>query len=155
MSVRSPRLCASSSLSTLRFATTDFSRRLSSSSTSTSRLLMPASPPARNRSRHCVRVAMVTRCLREVASRSAPRNNSRTTEVLRFADHRPSTCTANLQNRRAPRRFLAERLSQRPLLAPRLARANPAGRNRSASAVQLVVHASLMFAFLRVSASLR
>src|SRR5689334_2370143 len=79
----------SSSLSTLRFATTDFSRRFSSSSTSTSRLFMPASPPARNRSRHWVKVAMVTRCLREVASRSAPRNNSRTTEVLRFADHRP------------------------------------------------------------------
>src|SRR5262245_4186224 len=85
----------SSSLSTLRFATTDLSRRFSSSSTSTSRLFMPASPPARNRSRHCVRVAMVTRCLRDVASRSAPRSNSRTTDILRFADQRPPPAGAD------------------------------------------------------------
>lgn len=76
-----------SSLSTLKFATTDFSRQFSTSSTSTSRLFMPASPPARNRSRHGVRVATVTRCLRDVASRSAPRRNSITTDILRFADH--------------------------------------------------------------------
>src|SRR4051794_37907478 len=49
-----------------------------------------ASPPAKKRSRHSLSVAAVTRCLREVDSRSAPRSNSRTTDVLRFADHRPA-----------------------------------------------------------------
>jgi hypothetical protein len=58
------------SLSTLTLATTDFSRRFSSSSTSTCRLFKPASPPARKRSRHSVSVAAVTRCFRDVLSRS-------------------------------------------------------------------------------------
>src|SRR5947208_12382814 len=49
-----------------------------------------ASPPAKKRSRHSLSVAAVTRRLREVDSRSAPRSNSRTTDVLRFADHRPA-----------------------------------------------------------------
>src|SRR5947208_16152636 len=49
-----------------------------------------ASPPAKKRSRHSLSVAAVTRCLREVDSRSAPRSNSRTTDLLRFADHRPA-----------------------------------------------------------------
>src|SRR6516164_8132812 len=62
-----------SSFSTLTLATTDLSRRRSSSSTSASRLLSPVSPPARKRSRHAARVAAVTRYFREVLSRSAPR----------------------------------------------------------------------------------
>src|SRR4051812_38364870 len=80
----------SSSLSTQTPATTDFKRLTSSSSASFSRLFSRASPPAKKRSRHSLSVAAVTRCLREVDSRSAPRSNSRTTDVLRFADHRPA-----------------------------------------------------------------
>jgi hypothetical protein len=56
---------------------------------SVSRLFRLASPPARKRSRHSVSVATVTRCFREVNSRSAPRRSSRMTETLRAADHRP------------------------------------------------------------------
>src|SRR3954454_23835221 len=78
-----------SSLSTLRLATTDFKRRFSSSSTATSRLFIPASPLAKKRSRHWVNVATVTRYLRDVASRSAPRSSSRMTDNLRLADQRP------------------------------------------------------------------
>src|SRR3954470_6598124 len=78
-----------SSLSTLRLATTDFKRRFSSSSTATSRLFIPASPLTRKRSRHWINVATVTRYLRDVASRSAPRSSSRMTDVLRLADQRP------------------------------------------------------------------
>src|SRR5690242_19803112 len=77
------------SLSTLTLATTDFKRRFSSSSTSTSRVLRMASPPTRKRSRHSERVAAVTRCLREVLSRSAPRSSSKTADTLRLADQRP------------------------------------------------------------------
>src|SRR5262249_7875079 len=84
----------SSSLSTLTLATTDFSRRFSSSSTSTSRLFKTASPPARKRSRHSVSVAAVTRCFREVLSISAPRSSSRTTDTLRLEDHRPPPAVA-------------------------------------------------------------
>src|SRR5947209_6247072 len=80
----------SSSLSTQTPATTDFKRLTSSSCASFSRLFSMASPPAKKRSRHSLSVAAVTRCLREVDSRSAPRSNSRTTDVLRFADHRPA-----------------------------------------------------------------
>src|SRR4051794_9610176 len=80
----------SSSLSTQTPATTDFKRLTSSSSASFSRLFSMASPPAKKRSRHSLSVAAVTRCLREVDSRSAPRSSSRTTHVLRFADHRPA-----------------------------------------------------------------
>src|SRR4051795_1759290 len=80
----------SSSLSTQTPATTDFKRLTSSSSASFSRLFSMASPPAKKRSRHSLSAAAVTRCLREVDSRSAPRSNSRTTDVLRFADHRPA-----------------------------------------------------------------
>src|SRR3569833_1521439 len=50
----------SSSFSMLTLATTDFSRRFSSSTTTTTRLFRLASPPARNRSRHSDRVAIVT-----------------------------------------------------------------------------------------------
>src|SRR5947209_39914 len=85
----------SSSLSTQTPATTDFKRLTASSSASFSRLFSMASPPARKRSRHSLSVAMVTRCLREVDSRSAPRSNSRTTDVLRFADHRPAPGSAD------------------------------------------------------------
>src|ERR1051326_5542965 len=84
-----------SSFSTLTLATTDLSRRRSSSSTSASRVLSPVSPPARKRSRHSVRVAAVTRYFREVLPRSAPRNSSRTTETLRLADHRPPPAVAD------------------------------------------------------------
>src|SRR5690242_6200705 len=56
----------SNSFSTLMLATADFNRRFSSSSTSTSRLFKIASPPAKKRSRHSVRVAAVTRYFREV-----------------------------------------------------------------------------------------
>src|SRR3954447_22763526 len=80
----------SSSLSTQTPATTDFKRLTSSSSASFSRLFSMASPPAKKRSRHSLSVAAVTRCLREVDSRSAPRSSSRTTDLLRFADHRPA-----------------------------------------------------------------
>src|SRR4051812_31444518 len=80
----------SNSLSTQTPATTDFKRLISSCPASFSRLFSMASPPARKRSRHSLSVATVTRCLREVDSRSAPRSNSRTTDVLRFADHRPA-----------------------------------------------------------------
>jgi hypothetical protein len=79
-----------SSFSTLMVATTDFKRRFSSSSTSTSRLFRPTSPLARKRSRHSLKVATVTRCLREVLSKSAPRNNSKMTDTLRLAPHRPA-----------------------------------------------------------------
>src|SRR2546422_937155 len=51
--------------------------------------LLP-SPPATMRSRHSVTVAAVTRYLRDVLSRSAHRSSSRTTETLRFDDHRPA-----------------------------------------------------------------
>src|SRR5438067_6262699 len=78
------------SFSTLTVATTDFKRRFSSSSASISRLIRPSSPLARKRSRHSVSVAIVTRCLREVLSKSAPRNSSRMTDTLRLADHRPA-----------------------------------------------------------------
>src|ERR1700759_167597 len=78
------------SFSTLTLATTDFKRRFSSSSASISRLFRPISPLTRKRSRHSVKVATVTRCLREVLSRSAPRSNSKIIETLRFADHRPA-----------------------------------------------------------------
>src|ERR1700761_9040481 len=78
------------SFSTLMLATTDFKRRFSSSSASISRLFRPISPLTRKRSRHSVKVATVTRCLREVLSRSAPRSNSKMIETLRFADHRPA-----------------------------------------------------------------
>src|SRR4051794_6304899 len=80
----------SNSLSTQTPATTDFKRLTSSSSASFSRLFSMASPPAKKRSRHSLSVATVTRCLREVDSRSAPRSSSRTTDVLRFTDHRPA-----------------------------------------------------------------
>src|SRR6516165_9481717 len=80
----------SNSFSTLMLATADFNRRFSSSSTSASRLFRIAWPPARNRSRHSVRVAAVTRYFREVLSRSAPRRSSKTTDTLRLDDHRPA-----------------------------------------------------------------
>src|SRR5689334_10008677 len=83
------------SLSTLTLATTDFNRRFSSSSTSTSRLFRQASPPTRKRSRQEESVAAVTRYFREVLSRSAPRSSSRTTETLRLADHRPPPAPAD------------------------------------------------------------
>src|SRR6516164_2858797 len=83
-----------SSLSTLTLATTDFHRGFSSSSTSISRLFNTASPPAKKRSRHSVRVAAVTRCLRDVLSRSAPRRSSRMTDTLRLDDHRPPPAVA-------------------------------------------------------------
>src|ERR671913_416963 len=79
----------SNSLSRQTLATTDLSRFFSSSSTSASRLLRPLSPAARKRSRQSLNVATVTRCLRDVVSRSAPRRSSRTTETLRVQDHRP------------------------------------------------------------------
>src|SRR5689334_368703 len=78
------------SFSTLTLATADFNRRFSSSSTSASRLFKIASPPAKNRSRHSVRVAAVTRYFREVLSRSAPRRSSKTTDTLRLDVHRPA-----------------------------------------------------------------
>src|SRR5436305_5178253 len=80
----------SNSLSSQTPATTDFKRLISSSPASFSRLFSMASPPAKKRSRHSLSVAAVTRCLREVDSRSAPRSSSRTTDVSRFADHRPA-----------------------------------------------------------------
>src|SRR3954451_10502170 len=80
----------SSSLSTQTPATTDVKRLTSSSTAPFSRLFSMASPPAKKRSRHSLSVAAVPRCLREVDSRSAPRSSSRTTDVLRFADHRPA-----------------------------------------------------------------
>ncbi len=86
----------SSSFSTLTFATTDFRRRFSSSSTSTSRLFRPASPLTRKRSRQAVSVDVVTRYFREVLSKSAPRNSSKMTDILRLADHRPPPAAPTL-----------------------------------------------------------
>src|SRR6185437_16131856 len=77
------------SFSVARSATTFFNRRVSSSSTATSRAFSWLSPPARNASRHSEIFAAVTPCRRLSISRSAPRSSSRTTDALRRADHRP------------------------------------------------------------------
>src|SRR3989454_4053367 len=79
----------SSSLLILRSATRDFSRCVSSFSTSVSRAFRFASPPARNCSRQPESVAAVTPSSRESDSISSPRRSRRTAAVLRFADHRP------------------------------------------------------------------
>ena len=70
-------------------AMTAFCRRPCSSTWATGRTSSASAPAARKASRHSLRVAAVTPCLRLVDSRSAPRSSSRTTLVLRLADHRP------------------------------------------------------------------
>src|SRR3989441_3094958 len=79
----------SNSLLMLRSATKDFSRWVSSFSTSASRALRLASPPSRNWSRQPDRVAAVTPSSRERVSRSSPRSNRRIAAALRLADQRP------------------------------------------------------------------
>jgi hypothetical protein len=70
-------------------AMTSFMRRPCSSTRSSCRALSASAPAARKASRHSLRVAAVTPCLRLVNSRSAPRSSSRTTLALRLADQRP------------------------------------------------------------------
>src|SRR5271157_2899685 len=73
----------------LRSATSDFSRCVSSLSTSASRAFRLAAPPSRNCSRQPDSVAAVTPSSRESVSRSSPRSSRRTAANLRFADQRP------------------------------------------------------------------
>src|SRR5437899_6742523 len=63
------------SFSTLTVATTDCSRRRSSSSTPASRAFNPTSALARERSPQSIKLAAVTRSVRDVTPRSAPRSS--------------------------------------------------------------------------------
>ena len=79
----------SRSLSRVKSPMTYFMHRPFSSTRSSLRIFRLASPPARKASRQADRVAAVTAYLRLRVSGSSQRRSSRTTAILRLADHRP------------------------------------------------------------------